>query len=241
MRTVEWFPALNTVDKSIHPLMMDPLFLEPQPYFDFIKQNSTNLALIKCPSFQEYVKNIFVIRSPLDFSLVINKDRVKAYNNRQNYREPYELFDINCMVDYKSPDSGQLLGENVVDIGFQYYFVTENKDTTMQNIDVPLYFNKWTNVPGEFDISKWVRPTNFTFFTNEAELDFKRGQPIYAVKFIAKNNKKINLDRITDQSRIDLITLKQAQSTNIKHFLPNLSLNHLYDIFSERMKDIFKK
>lgn len=241
MVTVEWFSAVNSKNGVLHPLMLDPLMWEPEHSLDFIKNNSRNLSLLKCPSAVEYLKNIFIIKSPLDFTVKISPNKkLTVVNDRQNYQEPYELWDLNIFADYMSPDSGQLHGQHVIDIGFQYYFINKKDSVVMQNIDVPLWFNQVTNVPGQFDISKWVRPTNFTFFTDKQELHFQRGDPLYAVKFVTKKNQKIKLKKITDKNRIDLITFKQLQSTNIKHFLPNVGLNSLYKIFQKQMQELFK-
>lgn len=240
MTEIEWHCALNSKNSDIHPLTLDPLFFEPESLLSFVSKNSENLNLLRCPSVRDYLQNVFIIRSPLDFTLKIDDNKLKILNDRQNYKEPYELYDLSVMGEYKSPDRGKLYDTNCIDIGFQYYFINQKDDVIMQSIDIPLWFNKVTNVPGEFNISKWVRPTNFTFFTDKKEVSFSRGEPLYAVKFITKNQEKIKLKKITDLERINKISLYQHQSTSIKRFLPNLSLNSVYEIFGSKMKDLFK-
>jgi hypothetical protein len=216
------------------------LFFEPEPAIKFISKNSEKLSLLRCPAVTDFLKNVYIIKSPLDFSLEISENKVIIINNRQNFKEPFEIFDLSFLVDYKSPDTGLLFKHSCIDIGFQYYFINNGNNVSMQNIDVPLYFNRVANVPGEFNISSWVRPTNFTFFTDKKEISFNRGDPLYAVKFITKNNEVVKLEKIVDKQRIDKITFSQLQSTGIKKFLPKLSLSESYNIFKNQFKELFK-
>lgn len=240
MTEIEWHCSLNTPNADIHPLTIDPLFFEPESLLQFVAKNSKDLNLLKCPSVRDYLQNTFIIKSPLDFTIKITDDKIKVVNNKQNYKEPYELYDLNMIAEYRSPEKGILYNTNCIDVGFQYYFINKNNNVIMENLDVPLWFNKVTNVPGQFNISKWVRPTNFTFFTDRSEISFKRGEPLYAVRFIIKNQDKVKLKKITDLDRINKISLYQHQSTSIKRFLPNLSLNSVYKMFESKMEDLFK-
>ena len=53
----------------------------------------------------------------------------------------------------------------------------------MEVLDVPLVDIRLQNVIGEYNISKWIHPTNFCFFMSKDidTVSFKRGDPLMAV------------------------------------------------------------
>ena len=79
---------------------------------------------------------------------------------------------------------------------------------------------------GKFDISKWIRPTDFAFeiIDTSQVMQFRRGDPLFYVRF--NTNKKVNLVR-TDLTQ-DMLNVVRAQ-VGIKKYVPGNSMEKNYE------------
>jgi hypothetical protein len=138
------------------------------------------------------------------------------------------------------PDKTFLYERPMLTINLQYTFINKDNDVIMEVIDPPLVHNGLTNMPGEFNISKWVRPTNFCFFVdpNIDQLVISKGDPLYAVRFRSKTN-TFKLVEVTDEARRLQIFEEQKKALSIKIYKPNLKLSQMYDLFKERMASLW--
>jgi hypothetical protein len=79
------------------------------------------------------------------------------------------------------------------------YLFMASDDCTLEQIPVSLHDTSFSSkvrlISGAFNINKWFRPIEFGFeFINENEpLIIKRGDPMYYVRFVPKNGKKLTL------------------------------------------------
>ena len=119
----------------------------------------------------------------------------------------------------------------MVCILLQYSFINKHDNIVMEVLDPPLVTKPLTNMPGEFSISKWARSTNFCFFMDPdvSAISFKRGEPLYAVRF--QTTKNVTLDEITDDDKRFKILAAQGSAANVKEWLPKLTLNECYKMF----------
>ena len=110
----------------------------------------------------------------------------------------------------------------------------------MSVIDPPLDPMPITNMCGEFNISKWIRPTNFSFFLDQNcdKITFKRGDPLYAVKFNTEHN--IKFKEILSEKARNIVLTEQQKAVSLKKWYPRISLDESYSYFSKSMKRIFK-
>ena len=236
MKEIEYFGMLSSTRQQVHTLFEDDLVInEPVPVLSYLKENYGSLDVFKCPAFKNHVKNTFYITSPVDFSLnKVGEEHWTLSNGKSNTRplSPY--------LDVKAPETNLINGVPCINIGLQYYFINNGDNITMEIVQPPLVNLDLTNMPGEFTISKWCRPTNFTFFVKPGitEVKFKRGQPLYAVRF--RTNDNVKLTRIEDTERKHLLLEEQRKATALKEYYPGLKLEEMYTLFKRSMKRLFK-
>jgi hypothetical protein len=239
MAEIEYFGILASTNQRLSqtvPFEDDLIINDPVPVLSYLKDNYGSMDVFKCPAFTNHVKNTFYITSPIDFKLQkIGDEHWSVSNTKSKARS------LSPYLDVKQPETTIIKGVPCMNFGLQYYFVNNGDNITMEIIQPPLVNQDLTNMPGEFTISKWCRPTNFTFYVKPGitELTFKRGDPLYAVRF--KTDKRVTLTRIEDSNRKHLLLEEQAKATSLKDYYPGLKLEEMYNLFKRSMKRIFEK
>lgn len=228
MPKVFWTPyqekkdALPTAGDGINLLFSEPTSLlkhiTSTRYFD-PKFNT----YIKCPSFLEYCKNVYVVTAPFDIEFLVDRDRKWLQTNLTT--TIYNTFVIN---------RGDIIGPNdpyILTMPPKYLFYSTdpvkievmpcllNTSRSIDNINI---------IPGSYDIDKWIRPLDFTFELKDDKqpIAIKQGDALFCIRFITDDNEKVELERtlLTD----DLLLAAMA-STGVK-LLSNAphSLKKLY-------------
>ena len=233
MIEVEYFGNLDTPRSELGLFELDPLLFEPVSAIKYLS-NKEKLESFKCPAFTGFLKNTYYILSPFDFSIVKQDQRYSIINDR----DPEVDLSKFLVVGY--PERKLLDGQPMLGILLQYSFINKDNNLTMQVIDPPMITNPLTNICGEFNISKWPRPTNFCFFLNPDcdAISFKRGEPLYAVRFNTDRNLKLR-EIVDEQRRLNIMS-EQQRAGSVKKWYPKLSLTQCYDLFSNRMKSFWK-
>jgi len=238
MKEIEYFGMLSSTRQQVHNLFEDDLVInEPVSVLSYLKEKHGSLDVFKCPAFKNHVKNTFYITSPIDFSISkIGDEHWTIANTKSKNTRPLAPY-----LDVRAPETNLMDGVPCINVGLQYYFVNNNDNITMEIVQPPLVNLDLTNMPGEFNISKWCRPTNFTFFVKPGvtEVKFKRGDPLYAVRF--RTNDTVKLVRIEDTSRKHLLLEEQSKATSLKEYYPGLKLEEMYTMFKRSIKRIFEK
>jgi hypothetical protein len=130
-------------------------------YKDFIKNiKDKNTQIELCPSVKDYTKNTFSIKSLYDYNFEILKDTGQVVSN---------------MYDQKFFDKHVFVRSNIdklFSFSQSYTFFTEKKSLKMSaNVFPYLEDNSITKtcipVPGTFDIGKWFRATEFSFYLRD--------------------------------------------------------------------------
>ena len=236
MIEIEYFGMLASTKGRVQNLFEDDLVInEPVPVLSYLKENYGSLDIFKCPAFKNHVKNTFYITSPVDFTISKIGDEHWGISNSKS-----KTRNLNPYLDVKEPETKLLDNVPCINVGLQYYFINNNDNITMEIIQPPVINLDLTNLPGEFNISKWCRPTNFTFFLkpDATEVKFKRGQPLYAVRF--RTDKNVKLTRIENTERKMLLLEEQTKATSLKEYYPGLKLEEMYNLFKRSMKRLFK-
>jgi hypothetical protein len=236
MASIEYFGVFATPLIKGIPFELEHLITEPVPALSYLRDKHGPLDSFKCPALITHLKNTYYITSPIDFTLTkVGENFWKLSNTKGKTKS------LNPYLDVQVPESKLIDNSVCLNIGLQYYFVNNGDDVIMEVIDPPLVQMPLTNMPGEFNISKWYRPTNFTFFIDSSlnEVKFKRGDPLYAVRFRA-NNKTVKLSKIEDFSFREAILTEQMRATTIKDYYPGLKLEEMYELFKSSVKRIFK-
>ena len=186
-----------------------------------------------CPVVQDYLQNVFVITSPLDWTIRrLNNNSFEITNDKKG--KPLEGF-----VQIGGAEPGLLYGNPMIHFNLQYHFITQAEDVIMEVLDVPLVDIRLQNVIGEYNISKWIHPTNFCFFmSNDVDtVSFKRGDPLMAVKFRTKDRAK--LVEVLDTDRRDKIRNEAQRGMSIKDYYPKIPLAQSFGLFAKRMRNLW--
>ena len=209
-------------------------YFEPEPVLKYIaSQRNNDVEYLKCPAFQQYYANTFVIRSPVDLELKIekNSDGKKILVTKD--------FNQNFYNDHIFPRLAQNTVFSMFSLEFSYIFYSENSVTLEMlpaNMEKTTFIKNTNLIPGEFDISKWIRPVSPAFeIVNDLEvLSISRGDPLFYVRF--KSDKKINLIRVEQDNIIE--SLEKACS-RLKFFVPKNSLEENYKA-AQSMINLYK-
>lgn len=198
------------------------LFEEPEPLLQSIaktrnKQNKFE-NYIDCPGFQNSIKNTFIIRNPINMSILINDNGIFPTNNKSIELVPFWI----------KKDNSRHLG--VVNYHLNYIFFSEELEIStfpayLHNTD---FQSKLTYIPGSFNIGKWFRPIEgaFELKENTTEVSIKESDPLYYIKF--HTNEKIKFVRFEMSSKLYQMTLGCMNYKKINH---NCPLNYLYKLF----------
>lgn len=207
------------------------LILDPVPVLKYYTDND-GAAFKKCPAYLNYYKNTFVVCSPIDLEVQINKEEnwanivspkdlpKKVFNPRfgEENDSPYSLFSLRL---------GRLL------------VTTKTENVFAEQVEPMLEWDRAADIriiSGNFNINKWVRPLECSFEqrSKNVTVKFKRGQPMYYVRFITPNPDDIvilNKIEITEELYKD-----SQRCVSLKSFRPGLSLNTLYDLRDKFLK-----
>jgi hypothetical protein len=221
---------------SPNDVVMQNLFVPPKPLLGILSIERRDAAYLKCPAFQEVVKNEFVIPAPFDLNITINKEERAVYTDRfgQNF---YDSFISNRGAH--SPSSNPYM------VTLPPYYVFYSKDDVSIEVkDVSLMASGSTSnvkvIPGGFNISKWIRPLEFAVEVVDASkpIAMREGDPLYAIRFITPNNVPVKLTRVEESQ--DLKNMSRA-CTGVKHYIPHIKLDKAYELAASYLSLFFKK
>ena len=192
------------------------------------KQNELNFYL-RCPAFKEKYKNTFVVKAFKDYYLEYTSQKDNSFRITSSDKNEKE-FENSFMPRDISLKLGTLQWLN-------YYY----SDTSLEMETFPAYhfnteFNQKTHfLDGQFNINKWFRPIDLTFFLKPQynSLSIKRGDPLFYIRFKTKNN--IKLSYFKYNSKLHEFS---TQLVNYKEFNPHQPFKKLYDLFLEKKYNV---
>ena len=232
---IEYVTVFETGAGDLFEGEMDPLIQKPLPALTFLS-NQNKLDSFNCPAVIDYLKNIYLITSPFDFSILRRPD-----GNFEIFNPKNPNVNLSNFLKVGVPERQLMYDRPMFTIYLQYTFLNKDNDITMEVIDPPLFHNGLTIMPGEYNISKWIRPTNLCCFMdpNIEQLNIERGDPLYAVRFRSKTN-NFKLTEVVDKERKEAILLEQRKALAIKKYAPGLKLQKMYEIFKGRMETLWR-
>lgn len=220
MADIYWCPVFN---KHSQNYWKNTAFFEPEPLLkDLVKLKGKDSAYIQCPAFLDFVKNTYVIRSPFDLTVTVerNKDGNK-YIGIDRYDREFHQENILPRFDDSSKTT-------LLTMMTCYLFFTDTS-TVIESLPAHMHSTELLKntivIPGTFDISKWYRPVDFSveWIDESKPLVFKRGDPLFYVKF--KTDEKVNL--IRTEYTDDLVNAVES-CTTLKTIVSNNSLEENY-------------
>lgn len=205
-----------------------PLLTHLKDEYGSVLKESPDLNFLRCPAVLNEIKNIFVVRSPIDVSLMWDGDGIwsKDYND-QIFRD---------IVDVNNTRYGFAALKF-----FPLFFAEKSLDLTL----LPPYmslgdFAKNTiQISGTFDCSNWLRNLDieFKFREKNTPVFIKSGDPLFYVKFHTKENIRFKKFYVTPD--IEEIV---GTSVQVRRFANISKVEYLYSIFkkSNRRSRILK-
>ena len=226
MTIVHWSFYERTGINMDKPLQL--MALPPEPVLPQIINARDGFkadTFLNCPAFLDYYKNTFVVRSPLDFKLLINhKDKYLQITPQG--QEFYNVFMRN-RNDPTNPNTPFIFS-----IMFNYLFVASN-ECFIEQIQPSFHSDNLNSklrvIPGKFDISKWYRPLEVAFEVIEGvtTIDIHKGDPLYYVRLTPASGEKVILKhKILTPKEVDVV----ERCTLIKTVQPKQSLSTLYKL-----------
>jgi len=235
---VKWTPFSDGFlqhprDQWAHVLIGEPPALSLE-----VARTRKGAQYLPCPSFVDYCRNTFVVRSPIDLSVRIRRDTywVSVLDKDQFF---YDNFMV-ARVPEKDSSNPLLLT-----MPPHILFYTEGKQSVMVEsmpaflADVPR-LRGLSLVPGQFDVSKWVRAVDYTVEVPDdiSEIEIREGDPLFYVRFTTADGSPVKLERgvLTDS----IVTAARA-CANVKHVAKNKKLPELYQRAAAIISQLVKR
>jgi hypothetical protein len=210
-------------------------FSEPEAVSKIVNSNFQNLEggndFRTCPASRDYFKNVYELKFPCDYTLVIN-------TNKQLLTNDYDQDYFNQMVVMRSTEY------NLYAYNLRYLFLAEDdlelsqESAHFSNTE----FSKNTMfVPGKVNIGKWFRALDCGFIIrNDVDkLEMIEGQPYSYIRF--HTEEKIIFKRY---HRTEKIKKLQAELAGLRFYRTKkiYRLAFFYDIFKKlKIKSLILK
>ena len=233
MSKVYWTTRCMNVDDEDMKASLDLLVVEPIPFLKWLTNNREKSDYMKCPAVIDFFKNTFVITAPFDIQ--INIDENTRYVLTDKSQEIYDSFILNR--SHQSSDNDPLILTLPPNLIFW-----SNDDIVIESLpmflDTSESFENINLIPGTFNISKWIRPLDFTVEVKDLSkpITIKRGEPLFCVKFITKKGNKVELERTELTAELEYVV---RGCTILKNFMPKQTLNSVY-VMAEKFINRFK-
>jgi len=221
---VEW----QFVYESVETKSIELLGIEPVPALKFYDQNKDS-EIRKCPAYIDALKNTYVICSPIDYDVEINKETNQIVLHTPNTLPPNMIHGrfnqaMESAFSLATFSYGAIL------------FESHKENVWIEQIDPFLEWERKNPIrvtTGKFNIKRWCRPIDFTFeYKDKAvHLKIKRGDPLFYVRFHGENPSDIITLKRTEQTHQKLDEWRA--NTELKKFYSNTSLEFLYGLYDK--------
>lgn len=164
---------------------------------------------IRCPATREFVKNTYIIRTPIDFTFSVNDHGLTIIDT---YPEQYSQPLSNNYLEV-----GRLQGLPITQTPMDVGIISDTEDVSIELMPIPLQHHKYGHsfVSGKFNCYNWPArniSASFEWYDKSVPVSYKRGEAVFAIRLSHPDNPKINLKpcRLTEPVRkvlydIDLI------------------------------------
>lgn len=238
MAVVKWIPFSNDRMQHSHEQWAHILIGEPIPLLQELTRIKKSAEYMPCPAFVDYCRNTFVVRAPIDLRITIN-------------RNPYwisvpdhdQLF-FDSFISARPPAKGYD-GPLLLTMLPSMVFYTEDAQAVMMESMPPFLANEsrlrgLSPVPGRFDVSKWVRPVDYTVevANDVSEIEIKEGDALFYLRFTPEDGSKIVFER--GEVTSPLVNVVNA-CTGVKVVSRNRKLTELYQKASGAIDSLIRR
>jgi hypothetical protein len=190
--TVNWAIWSLGIDGATEREETQLVFQEPENLLKHLLKNRAQSRYLKCYASIDALRNIYVIKAPLDITISYDRER-KWLGVDGIDQQMYNLFVLNRAFDFADSDP-------VLSTFFPRYVFYADSPVKMAVLPTPLLGEVHNSrvVAGSFDISKWVRPVDWTFefVDDKQEIVVKRGDPLFSVHFFTPDDSPVELQRV---------------------------------------------
>ena len=234
---VGWFPFVHNEGKPADSFgyfseWQNVAVQPPELAYKSIAADRENSDILPCPAIQGYFKNTYLIRSPIDFVLT-PKVNAKTFSIDRFDQKFYIEWVIRRPGDFVNPK------RPICTLGPKLVFVAD-EDVIIESLPAMMHDSETLRnirvIPGTYNIHRWMRPLDFTFeiLDPSVPLEFKRGDPLFYVRFIDPKGRKVELERI---EQTDDIIKTMYGMVVLKNYIPKLGLDKLYDMAHDWIKN----
>jgi hypothetical protein len=209
-------------------------FYAPEPVLkDIIKSRDKGAEYLKCPAFQDYYKNCFLIKSPVDLTIKVENINGTKIITTKEYDQDFFNKNVDARLDQNSTYS-------MLSLKFHYVFFSD-EPVMLEQLEATMHKTKMSNninlITGTYDISKWIRVVEFAveILDDKKPIVIKRGDPLYYVRFVTDKN--VVLTRVIDK---DINKIAWASATT-KKYMPGNTLERNYEMAKEYVEIIKSK
>jgi hypothetical protein len=228
---VFWCPFFGAESKDLE--IFSPLNVvtqKPKPLTNLLFKERGGAKYLDCPAVSDAIKNIFVITAPFDLAVKIDREADVMTTDRYGQH----FYDV-CTI-FRNKDT-PLTNPALLTLPPQLLFYSK-EPVIARTTDVPIIISSSAVntrlIPGQYDISKWVRPMDWTFeLINGNEVFMKRGDPLFAITFNTRDNLPVKLTQVDFTQ--DLF-LTAASLTGVKTYIPKLKLKQAYEIAKDFLR-----
>jgi hypothetical protein len=217
------------------------MFIEPVNFIKYVSSiDKRESGYLLCPAVQDFYKNVFIVLAPLDITITYDKENNRV-NISGNSGINQEFFDTYIKIRQDQPQNNDrfLLSTSFLQLVFY-----SQDSITYETLPVFTAYTKNSNynvIPGKFNISRWIRPIDFTFEFVDDELPvvIKRGEPLFTFRLSSQDGSKVELLREMNNFNKELYHTMN-NFTAVKEFSPKLSLETLYQMAEPVIKLFWK-
>ena len=177
---------------------------------------------LRCPAAVNYLKNIYVVRSPTNFKIEYNHEKniyqdTSIPENVQACLFPNHVKGDECLMQLNFPQY-TLFSEQTCYVTLLPPFM--HKST----------INNFSFVPGTFDVSKWFRPIHLALYNPEKNnICIRRDEPIFYMRIETQD--KVNLQ---EYNFTEACHTYSQQCSSLREINQGMSLKWYYKRFTLR-------
>jgi hypothetical protein len=188
----------------------------PSPLSRDVIDTRKNVVFLKCPAHTDFIRNMFVFKSPVDITIDIDISEHNAKITCPNISQ--KVFNHLIDVRFLGANERGISPYPLIGIDFLNAFTSSNP-IIMSAMPAFMHHNDFTKktsvIPGEFDIGRWTRPIECVFeIKNSKEtIEIKKGDALFYVKFNA-GSETVKLEK-QDMPWEDIFTCVNLRKENI--------------------------
>lgn len=199
---------------------VDVLFEEPKPFLAELRKHHPSSDILRCSSVIEYYKNAFVVCAPFDMTISARRMGVDIEVS------------IKELDQTAFEDSVVLRKDGSISVPPSMLFMAD-EPVILESLPLTLLRSKslqnlvWAS--GEFDISKWMRPCDCTFYLLDESRPavIYRGDPLFVVRFKPQSGARVKLKRV---ALTEEMLTAATSCTRAKEWAKHIPLTSLYSV-----------